>query len=156
VLTLLIPLIAAIPLLVVAATDEKKNYWPPEIWQPTRAFLERHPGLITASLLWPIGVIVLAYAGGWIRKRFIDLDELTAKEYGLMLGALDDVAGNKMERFGRLAADTLSATAAVNPGAIFPHITQPGTQIAALLKGVYLVFLRDAEAADPYNPGTIC
>lgn len=153
--TLLVPLAAAIPLLVLAITDEKKNYWPAPLWKSVRDFLDYYPWLTTAALLWPIIVIVAAYAGGWLRKRFIDLDEITAKEYGLILRALDEVAGHKMGRFGSLAADTVSPTASVNPSAIFQTITQPVAQVAALLNGIFLVFRLDAEAANPENPDTI-
>lgn len=153
--TLLIPLVAALPPVIVAATDERKNYWPNVMWEPVRKFLQDHPAVATIALFWPAGVIILAFFGGWARKRFIDLDELTAKEYGLILRALDDVSGNKMSRFGTLAADAVSATATVNPAAIFQTITQPAVQIATLLNGIYLVFRLDAEAADPAHPGTI-
>lgn len=153
--TLLIPLIAATPPIIVAMTDEQKNYWPTVFWQPIRQFLKDHPPLVTFALLWPVGFLLLAYAGGWIRKKFIDLDELTTKEYGLILRTLDEVAGNKMVRFGNLAADTRSATATVNAGAIFQTITQPTEQIRSLLNGIYLVFLLDAETANPQDPGTI-
>lgn len=153
--TLLIPLIAATPPVIIAMTDEKKNYWPTIFWQPIREFLKDHPPLVTFALLWPVGFLLLAYGGGWIRKKFIDLDELTTKEYGLILRTLDEVAGNKMVRFGNLAADTRSKTATVDAGAIFQTITQPTAQIIALLNGIYLVFLLDAETANPQAPGTI-
>jgi hypothetical protein len=154
--TLFIPVIAVLPPVLVAATDEQKNYWPSAIWSPLREFLRTHRPLATLALFWPVGVLLLAYGGGWIRKRFIDLDELTAKEYGLILRSLDEVAGNKMGRFASLAADTFSATASVDPKAIFQTITQPGTQISSLLNGIYLVFRLDAEAAEPHSPATIC
>jgi hypothetical protein len=154
--TLLVPLIAAIPPVILAATDEKKNFWPAWLWKLIRDFLTQYPALATAALVWPGVVIVLAYAGGWIRKRFIDLDELTATEYGLILRALDEIDGNKMARFGNLAADTQSATIAVNPDAIFQTITQPSIQIAAIISAIYLVFRLDAEATDPQNTGALC
>jgi len=153
---LLIPLIAAIPAVILAATDEKRNLWPTWLWQWLREFLQRHPPVATAALVWPGVVILLAYGGGWIRRRFIDLDELTAREYGLILGALDQIDGHKMGRFGSLAAETMSATVAVNPDGIFQTITQPSAQIAAIINGIYLVFRLDAEATDPQDTGAIC
>jgi hypothetical protein len=72
--TLLIPLIAAVPPVILAATDEKKNYWPLWFWKWIRDFLQGHPAVATMALVWPAGVIILAFGGGWIRKRFIDLD----------------------------------------------------------------------------------
>ena len=154
--TLFVPIIAVLPPVLVAATDEEKNYWPAAVWGPLRQFLAAHRPLATLALFWPVGVLLLAFGGGWIRKKFIDLDELTAKEYGLILRSLDEIAGNKMGRFGSLAADTFSATAAVDPDAIFQTITQPGTQISSLLNGIYLVFRLDAEAAEPNSSATIC
>jgi hypothetical protein len=72
------------------------------------------------------------------------------------LRALDEIDGNKMGRFGNLAADTLSPTVAVNPDAIFQTITQPTTQITAIVNAIYLVFRLDAEATDPQDTGAIC
>ena len=154
--TLLVPLIAAAPPVILAATGEKKNFWPDWFWNPIRDFLVRHPAVATGMLLWPGGVIVLAYGGGWIRKRFIDLDELTTKEYALILRSLDEIDGSKMARFGKLAGDAQSPTIALNPDSIFQTITQPATQISAIINAIYLVFRLDAEAADPQNTGAIC
>lgn len=145
--TVWIPLIAALPPLIVSAAGEKHHPWPAIHWKQLREWLDLHPFFITAALLWPLGIIFGAYLLNLLRGRIVD--ELTAKEYGFVLHSLDDAAGKKMKRFGDAYTRVTANPPKLKPSEIFQTIAQPRDQRSALVDGIYQIFRLDAESHEP-------
>jgi hypothetical protein len=153
--SVLIPAAAAIPPLFVACSDEKHQVAPAEFWKWVREIFDWQPWIRTAAMFWPIVIVVAAYLLALFRRRYLDLDELTAKQYGFMLQSLDDTVGKKMKRFAEAAERIRQSPPALHPYDIFDTITQPQKQREALINGIYLVFRLEAESIDPGSGDSI-
>jgi hypothetical protein len=146
--TVIIPLIAVIPVLMINASDERHHLWPSGFWTNFRSWLNVNPPVATIAFFWPIAVIFGGYVLGKVRERIAKLDELTAKEYGFVLHSIDNAAGQKMTRFANAAGRVCKPNPDLPPLDIFQTITQPIAQRAVLVDGIYQIFRLDAESAE--------
>jgi hypothetical protein len=146
--TVVVPLVAVFPPLVVTASDEKRHLWPANLWNDLRIWLDTHPAVITVALFWPMALIFGAYLLSLARRRIIELDELTAKEYGFVLHTIDHAAGKRMNRFGDATARIFKTPPELEAHNIFQTITKPLDQRSTLIDGIYHVFRLDAESRE--------
>lgn len=147
--TLMIPLIAALPPLGIAIASNENKFVPDSLKVTIRDWLSLHPLITATALVWPLTLIPLTYLGTWLKKSFAQIDDLTTKEYGLVLRAINEASGHRLKRLGKLEDELQRSPEKHAAHDFFAEVVNPEEQIVELLWGVYIVFQLEIDTAYP-------
>jgi hypothetical protein len=144
--TFVLPLIAAFPPTAAVICDEKNGLLPSWVSTPVRKWLTAHTAVAWTVVLWPVVLIGMTYWGAALKRSVIDVDTLTAKDYGLMIRTLNEVTGHRLSRLSAFIRRFAKEADSIPAADYIDVLAKPEEQIEELVWSIYHAFLDDSAA----------